>query len=439
MNILLLAVGTRGDVQPFVALGKGLADVGHDVTVCTTSGFEPFVRQHGLRYAYLNNDLVELTTGDVGKEAIENFGGGPLGKARWIAEAARRFKPIFRRLLREEWEAAQGADLIIFHPSAVGGVHLAEALRVPGIMADPMPTWVPTGDFPNFTFPSLPLGAAYNRLTYRLLPALTRGMFGKVVTEWRRDTLGLPARPFFASDFQRTDGTLLPVFQAFSEHVVPRPADWPGNVVQTGYWFLDQASGWIPPAELVSFLADGSPPVFIGFGSMSGRNPARTARTVLEAVELTGQRSVIVTGWGGLEVENVPGNAFVLESAPYEWLLPRTTAVVHHGGAGTTAAGLRAGRASVVCPFVADQPFWGERVAALGVGPTPIPQRRLSPDRLARAIDAACTGDEMRARAARLGEKIRGEDGVATAVGWVGRILGMDGARTHSPGLSLPQ
>ena len=423
MRILLLAVGTRGDVQPFVALGKGLAAAGHEVTVCTTSGFEPLVTRHGLGYAYLNNDLVELTTGAVGKKAIDDFGGGPVGKLRWIAEAARRFKPIFRRLLREQWEAARGAELIVFNPSAVGGVHLAEALRVPGIMADPMPTWVPTGEFPNFTFPRLPLGPAYNRLTYRLLPALTRGMFGKVVTEWRRDTLRLPPRPVFASDFRRTDGTLLPVFQAFSEHVVPRPADWPESVVQTGYWFLDEAAGWTPPAELVGFLEGAPPPVCVGFGSMSGGDPARTARTVLEAVRLTGQRALIVTGWGGLQVEDVPEGALVLEAAPYDWLLPRVTAVVHHGGSGTTAAGLRAGKATVVCPFVADQPFWGRRVAALGVGPEPVPQRDLTPDRLARAIDSACSDRGMRANAARLGEKIRGEDGVASAVGWVERIL----------------
>ena len=190
MRAFLLTVGTRGDVQPFVALGKGLRAARYDVTLCTTAGFAPVVEPHGLSYGYLNNELVEFTTGTAGREAVENFGGGWVGKIRWIIEAARRFKPIFRRLLLEHWEAAQGADLVIFHPNAVGGVHIAEALGVPGIMAEPMPTWIPTGEFPNFTFPDLRLGPAYNRFTYRLLPALTRGMYGKVVTEWRRDVLG---------------------------------------------------------------------------------------------------------------------------------------------------------------------------------------------------------------------------------------------------------
>lgn len=424
MRILLLTLGTRGDVQPFVALGKGLKQRGHEVTVCTTAGFAPFVEQHGLDYAFLNNELVEMTTGDVGRRAIENFGGGPLGKARWIVEAARRFKPIFRRLLAEQWEAAQGAELVVFHPNAVGGVHLAEALGVPGVMADPMPTWIPTAEFPSFVFPDLGLGGWYNRLTYRLLPALTRGMYGSVVAKWRRETLGLPPRHRFASDMVRVDGRPVPVLQCFSPHVVPRPHDWPSTAVVTGYWFLDEAGEWEPPGPLRDFLAGGPPPVFVGFGSMSGRDPGQAARTVLEALERAGQRGIVVTGWGGLRIPDPPPSVFVAETVPYDWLLPRVAAVVHHGGAGTTAGGLRAGRPSVVCPFVADQPFWGERVAALGVGPRPIPQRKLTADNLSAAIRAAVSDIRMHERAADLGARIRAENGVQTAIAHLEEIAG---------------
>jgi sterol 3beta-glucosyltransferase len=391
MRALLLTVGTRGDVQPFVALGTGLARAGHDVTLCTTSNFAPFVEQHGLRYAYLNPELVELTTGDVGRRAVEDFGGGAIGKARWVVEAAKRFKPIFRRLLAEQWAAAQGAEVVVFHPNAVGGVHLAEALGVPGVMADPMPTWVPTGEFPNFVFPDPGFGASYNRLTYRLLPLLTRGMYGSVVARWRRETLGLSRRSAFASDFVTTDGRTLPVLQAFSRHVVPRPSDWPDSAVVTGYWFLDEGVDWTPPRELADFLDAGPPPVFVGFGSMAGRDPARTARTVLAAVARSGQRALIVSGWGGLRVDEPPPGVFVAESEP-----------------------------TVVCPFVADQPFWGARVAALGVGPRPIPQRRLGEAELAAAILEAVGDAGMRDRAERLGAQIRAEDGVAAAVEVIG-------------------
>jgi sterol 3beta-glucosyltransferase len=298
---------------------------------------------------------------------------------------------------------------------------------VPGVLADPMPTWVPTGAFPSFVFPELPrrlpLGeparAAYNRLTYRLLPRLTRGMYGSVVARWRRETLGLRDARSGAGDLARADGRPVPVLLAFSPHVVPRPSDWPASVAVTGYWFLDSEPGWAPPPALSAFLAAGPPPVFVGFGSMAGRDPARAARTVLDAVARSGERAVVVTGWGGLRVDDPPAGVYVAETVPYDWLLPRVAAVVHHGGAGTLAAGLRAGKPSVVCPFVADQPFWGARVAALGVGPAPIPQRRLTAEGLAAAIRVAVTDPAMRARAERLGAAIRSEDGVAAAVAWL--------------------
>lgn len=424
MRALLLAVGTRGDVQPFIALGKGLRAAGYEVTLCTTAGFAPWVERHGLRYGYLNNELVEFTTGDAGRAAIERFGGGPLGKVRWMAEAARRFKPMFRRLLREQWEVAQGAELVVFHPNAVGGVHIAEALGVPGIMADLMPTWIPTGEFPNFIFPDPGLGTAYNRLTYRLLPALTRGMYGKVVAEWRREVLRLPRRSALASDAVRTDGRPVPVLLAFSRHVVPRPADWPANVSMTGYWFLDEGSGWTPPQPLLDFLDRGPPPVFVGFGSMAGGDPARTGRTVVSALRRAGQRGVVATGWGGLRVEDTTEDLFVTDAIPHDWLLPRVAAVVHHGGSGTTAAGLRAGRPSVLCPFVADQPFWARRVAELGAGPEPIPQRRLTEESLARAISRAVSDGSIAAAAGRVGELIRAEDGVGAAVRTIDQVAG---------------
>jgi sterol 3beta-glucosyltransferase len=264
-------------------------------------------------------------------------------------------------------------------------------------------------------------------MTYRLLPLLTRGMYGSVVSHWRRESLRLPSRPALSGDLEQTDGSPVPVLLGFSTQVVPRPSDWPPTVTVTGYWFLEEAVDWQPPAELLHFLEEGPQPVFIGFGSMAGRDPERLGRTVLDALRDSGERGIIVTGWGGTRLAGTPPGVFVLESAPYEWLLPRVKAVVHHGGAGTTAAGLRAGRPSVVCPFVADQPFWGARVAALGVGPEPIPQRKLTAGNLADAIRTAATDPAMRERAARLGERIRAEDGVGNAVAAIEGVLGAGG------------
>jgi sterol 3beta-glucosyltransferase len=387
---------------------------GHDVALCTSSSFSSFVERQGLEYRYLNNDFVELAQGETGRRAME--GSGSLaGRLRWMAEAARLFKPIFRKTLKEEWEAAHDAEVIIYNPQSVGGFHIAEALSVPGIMADALPTWVPTGAFPSFAVPDLRLGEWYNRLTYRLLPLMTGSMFGGVVKQWRSETLKLPPRSRFGGDLIRTDGRPAPVLYSFSRHVLPPPADWPEHINVTGYWVLDETQNWRPPPELLNFLDAGPPPVFVGFGSMGGRDPARTTRLVLEALSQVGQRGLLVTGWGGLEIEKPTENVFKVENAPYDWLFPRMAAVAHHGGAGTTGAGLRAGKPTVICPFVADQPFWGRRVAALGAGPPPIPQQKLTADNLASAIRQAVEDAVMRKRAADLGKKIRAEDGVGQA------------------------
>ena len=418
MRILLLTMGTRGDVQPFVALGKRLQQAGHDVAVCASSGFAPWIKEHGLGYSYMNNDIVDLVNSDAGRRAMEGAG-GVAGLPKRMLESARRFKPIFRRALAEQWEAAQGTQVIIYNPNAVGGYHIAEALGIVGIMTDAIPTWVPTSAFPHIVAPDLKLGGWYNRLTHRLVGVVPHLLFGSVVSRWRKETLRLPPRSLFASELVRADGRHVPVLLSLSPHVVAPPPDWPKSVRVTGYWFLDEGQNWQPPPRLLEFLAAGPPPVFVGFGSMAGRNPAKTARVALDALARSGQRGLVVTGWGGLSVPDPPQSAHVTEFVPYDWLLPRVAAVVHHGGAGTTAAGLRAGKPTVICPFVADQPFWGRRVAELGVGPSPIPQRNLTADNLAQAIQETMTDTVMRRRAAELGAKIQAEDGLGNAMAFI--------------------
>jgi sterol 3beta-glucosyltransferase len=197
---------------------------------------------------------------------------------------------------------------------------------------------------------------------------------------------------------------------------VPRPADWDESSVVTGYWFLDALTGWQPDPALVKFLQAGPPPVYVGFGSMFMQGGARKTDIVLKALRRAGQRGVLATGWGGLTADSTSDDIFVLEAVPHDWLLPQVAAVVHHGGAGTTGAALRAGKPSVVCPLVGDQPFWGRRVAALGVGPSPLSRRKLTVETLANAISQAVSDQDIRQRAAALGATIRAEDGVGKAI-----------------------
>jgi sterol 3beta-glucosyltransferase len=199
----------------------------------------------------------------------------------------------------------------------------------------------------------------------------------------------------------------------FSEHVAPRPGDWPACAEVTGYCFLDAADGWTPPPALEAFLAAGPPPVYVGFGSMTGMEPTRLASITRDALRAAGRLAIIGMGWGGLPEIAASEDLFVVDDVPHEWLFPRVAAVVHHGGAGTTAAALRAGRPSVVVPFFADQPYWGRRLADLGAAPAPIPKRALTAARLSVAITDAVSIPSLAERSAKLGEKIRSEEGAA--------------------------
>ena len=407
MKITLLTAGSRGDVQPFVALAQGLKRAGHDATLAAEGDFEAFVREHGIAYAPLRADYQELATSERGRAAL---GGSPVAVLRSLRETV---LPMARGALDDAWAAAQGADAIVYHPKALAGAHLAEKLDVPCFLALPVPLLAPTRAFPAPGITSHDLGAFLNRITYAL-PRAAALPFHGTINRWRRETLALPARDFFTDPFRR-DGKPLPLLYAFSPRVVPPPPDWTPDVHVTGYWFLDEPD-YAPPPELVRFLEAGPPPVYVGFGSMAGADPERTSAAVLEALERAEQRGVVATGWGGLTARAVPPHVFVTDAVPHDWLFPRVRAVVHHGGAGTTAAGLRAGKPAVICPFSVDQPFWGGRVAALDAGPKPIPAVRLTAETLADAIRLAACDPFYGQRAAEVGAAIQQEDGVGRAV-----------------------
>jgi sterol 3beta-glucosyltransferase len=244
------------------------------------------------------------------------------------------------------------------------------------------------------------------------------GVTGQVVWQLLRhdDTklrrpLGLRPLPA-GGPVARQQREAMPVYYAYSPAVLPRPTDWPHRVHVTGYWFLDPPPRWQPPEGLTRFLADGPPPVSIGFGSMASRDPQATLQLALHALALSGQRGVLLSGWAGIGKDHdLPRHVFAADSIPHGWLFPQMAAVVHHGGAGTTGAGLRSGVPAVIAPLAADQPSWARAVHQLGAGPAPIPFPALTAERLAAAIRLAVTDQQMHYRAAELGTRIRAEDG----------------------------
>jgi sterol 3beta-glucosyltransferase len=415
MQIAVIALGSRGDVQPYVALAKGLKAAGHQVRLLSHENFAGLANAHGLEFCPMYGNVQEIVESPQMRELLEK--GNFLAISRYTAKEAKR---AALQWAETGLEACQGMDLLL---AGVGGVFLglslSEKLGIPLIPAYVFP-FTATKDFPGALFPrSLArLGGMVNWLSHQVVKQILWQGSRSGDTAVRKQVLQIPAAPFFGP--QPSDR--YPTLYGFSPAVIPKPADWQNTAV-TGYWFLDAAPDWMPPASLTEFLEAGEPPVYIGFGSMGSRNPEATANLVLQAVEKAGRRSILLSGWGGLRAENVPDSVYLIDSVPHDWLFPRMAAVVHHGGAGTTAAGLRAGVPTAIVPFFGDQDFWGQKVKELGVGTAPIPRKQLTVERLAGAIQTAVSDPVMHQRAANLGTKIRNEDGIANVVAMI-QLLG---------------
>ena len=345
MKIFIATYGSRGDVEPYVALGKGLQSAGYSVILGTSERFRHFVEEHRLEYGYMNDDLLSIIDTDQGKDLLENTTNF-FHVIKQNIKLVRQVKPMQVALLRETWEIAKNVnpDFIIYHPKAFASPHIAEKLGIGCALATPIPMFVPTSERPFLALPNLKLGGWYNRLSYKIITLLTEIFSGRYVKSFRKDIDLVLLNKF--EFLKSSDGKAIPVLHALSEAVLPRPNDWPDSAHITGYWFLERESAWTPPQDLLTFIDAGEPPVYIGFGSMAGRNPERLAKIVIDALQIVGLRGIIATGWGGLTPETLPDNILKIEKAPHDWLFPRMAAVVHHGGAGTTAAGLRAGKPS---------------------------------------------------------------------------------------------
>jgi UDP:flavonoid glycosyltransferase YjiC (YdhE family) len=393
------------------------------VRLVTHANFAPLVTSRGLAFWPMGGDVRDVAQSPEMRQRIG--GGNLLAVLSLMAKEAERAALI---LADAGLAASQGMDLVV---AGIGGLFvglaMAEKLRIPLMQAYYIP-FTPTRAYPSFLAPRLPswLGRGPNRLTHHAARQVMWQGFRRADRRIRAEVLGLPPAPFFGP---YASGTLksTPLLYGYSPAVIPKPPDWEDDIHVTGYWFLDPADDWSPPPDLVSFLDAGAPPVYVGFGSMAHREPEKTVDLIVQALARSGQRAVLGSGWGGLGEGKLPQTVFRVDSVPFSWLFPRMAAVVHHGGAGTTAAGLRAGVPSVVVPFFGDQFYWGQRIVQLGVGPEPVPRKGLTAGRLAEAMEAALTDGAIRERAADLGATIRAEDGVGKAVAVVEGFLGEGG------------
>lgn len=358
-----------------------------------------FVGAQGVAFAPLPGAMLGLLESAEGKAAIAERGGFGAGRA-----LLRQIRPRLPELYAAEWDAARrfAPDVLLYHPKSVVSPHIAEKLGRPAVLVSPLPGFTPTRAFPSPLLPFASLGPL-NRLSHALAIRGGAQLFARELRAFRAMELGMPWR-----DPSPPSATLY----AHSAHLVPAADDYGADVTVTGAFFLEET--WSMPADLERFLGAGPPPVYVGFGSMPGIDADAFTRLVVQALERTGDRGLLAVGGGALALGALPPSVFAVGAAPHDRIFPLVRAAVHHGGAGTTVASLRAGRPTVICPFFGDQPFWGRRVHALGLGPAPLPRRSVTVTRLAEAI-AATKEPRTVERAAAMGAQIRAERGLERA------------------------
>ncbi|KAE9377675.1 glycosyltransferase family 1 protein [Stipitochalara longipes BDJ] len=426
LNIVIHVVGSRGDVQPFVALGIELKNkYNHRVRLATHGTFKKFVEENGLEFFNIGGDPAELMAFMVKNPGLipgmDSLKAGDVGKRRKgmaeILEGCWRSCADADEAKEEDDTAPMVkpfiANAIIANPPSFAHIHCAEKLGIPLHLMFTMP-WSPTHDFPHPIAnikSSNASGSMTNELTYTLVDMMTWQGLGDIINHFREDTLKLVTLSQAAATtvLHRLQ---IPYTYCWSPALIPKPKDWGRYITISGFYFLSLASNYQPASDLAEFLAAGPPPVYIGFGSIVVDDPNAMTKMIFEAVKKTGQRALVSKGWGGLGGDELdkPEGVFMLGNCPHDWLFQHVSAVVHHGGAGTTAAGIALGRPTVIVPFFGDQPFWGAMVARAGAGPSPIPYKYLTANGLAEAILMALKPETLE-RARELGEKIREEKG----------------------------
>jgi sterol 3beta-glucosyltransferase len=407
MKITLLSYGSRGDVQPFVALARGLRRRAHEVKLAAPHRFQEFASRYDIPFVPLAGDpeVISRRINDAGTNAV-----------RVIASIWDYLFKIAPQVSRSAFAACEGAEAIVHSfLFTVGGHSWARERGIADVSVMTFPMFAPTREFPNVAAAGLPSGWL-SYLSHWLATQIFwyGGNMGYGPARRANPDIPYPKKLDWPFDSRRPLRFRTPMLCAYSPAVLPRPADWGENIHVTGYLFLDQERD-NATSEVVAFMQSGPAPVCVTFGSMLHQNAGQIARTLLEAFSKTGDRAIFLTGWNGYQPEKRLENFLFIEDIPHDWLFPRCKAIIHHGGAGTTGAGLRAGVPNIVLPHTADQPFWGLRVQNLGAGPRPIPLKKLSVKKVIHALEQAGSGAILE-RAADLGRRIRAEDGVAQAV-----------------------
>ncbi|KAF2626779.1 glycosyltransferase family 1 protein [Macroventuria anomochaeta] len=449
LNIAIHICGSRGDVQPFIPIAKLLQAPphGHRVRICTHPAFKDFVESNGIEFFSIGGDpealmaymvknpgllpnMQSVKAGDIGKRRKE-MAGMIEGTWRSCIEAGNGTGEKIPALNVDAPEDLFIADAIIANPPSMGHIHCAEKLGIPLHIIFTMP-WSPTRAF-HHPLAAMEYGevekSVANYFSFGIMELLTWQGLGDIINKFRTQTLKLDAiSPLWGH--QLIPRLRVPYSYLWSQALIPRPPDWGPHISITGFSFLKAGLDYTPPQDLADFLASGPPPVYIGFGSIVVDDPVGLTKLIFEAVKLAKVRAIVSKGWGGVGAGEVPDDVYLIGNCPHDWLFQRVSCVIHHGGAGTTAAGIALGKPTVVVPFFGDQPFWGQMIAKAGAGPVPVPFKQMTAESLAESIMFALK-DDVKVAVQKMAESIAEEDGSGGTVRDFEQKLGLDGMRCH--------
>lgn len=417
MRVVLFGFGSRGDVQPFVALGVGLKAAGYQVAIAAGKNFRPLVEGAGLEFEPVRMDIEQFMQNDFAKDWLDASSHNPMAELR---NMKRMVEAAAEDVADDLLDLAQRTD--VFISGILTLEPIASICKIYGkrLILGLMSPFPPSAEGYAGMQAPLPRRKSVLNLWFGYMVEVMLLQVFRKSSNVVRQRLHLPKVNL--SDFMRV-WNRTPALVGISPHIVPKPQDWGTHVHVGGYWFLSAPEAYQAPPSLEAFLQAGAPPVYIGFGSMSTHDPQGVLKTMLSALEQSGQRGVILRGWAGLHQEDLPETVYLSEAVPHDWLFPRMSAVIHHGGAGTTAAGARAGVPSAVVAHIGDQWYWGRRLHELGVGAPPLRRHQLNSASLSQMIHQLTRSALMRQKAADLGKSIRVEDGVAQAVRSFEQIL----------------
>lgn len=408
----MIAIGSTGDVRPYIILGRELKKRGHDIRIAAFEPFEESVRGAGLDFFRVGGDVKDLMS------HLMKPGAVGLSYLRESEKAVQKIAPV---LLHDLMLAGEGAEAIICTFFGTMYYSVAEKYRVPCIQTHYFPM-DPNPEMPISSAPILNRASWWNRLSYRIGYLMISILEKRYLTSWRKEH-GLSLRSLRVGPDYTCNGHRIPAIYAVSPQLMPRPECWDDRIYMSGFWWEEQPCEFAPPRELEEFLAHGEKPIYIGFGSMVSGDMGETFRTVREAVELAGVRAIIASGWAGEEHPVNTDRIYYADYVPHDWLFPRVKAAVHHGGAGTTAASLRAGLPTLIIPFGGDQPFWGVRVHAAGCGPKPVNRYGMKAETLAARLRELTGNAAYRENAWAMSEALRREHGVTMAADIIEREI----------------